>query len=111
MIHSMMKAAFGILLILLCQQMNAQTITGKVTDERKQPLDAALVWLVTPTNNQTVAKAITNADGSFSLPCIDKEVKLIVTCLGYSSYTSEAFQADMPKDWGTVTLAEESRLL
>lgn len=111
MIHSMMKAAFGILLILLCQQMNAQTITGKVTDERKQPLDAALVWLVTPTNNQTVAQAITNADGSFSLPCIDKEVKLIVTCLGYSSYTSEAFQADMPKDWGTVTLAEESRLL
>lgn len=73
MIHSMMKATFGILLIVLCQQMNAQTITGKVTDERKQPLDAALVWFVTPANDRTVAQVITNTDGYFSLPCIDKE--------------------------------------
>lgn len=99
----MMKAAFGILLIVLCQQMNAQTITGKVTDERKQPLDAALVWLVTPANDRTVAQAITNADGCFSLPCIDKEASndfhyteaILAGYLQYDASLSDKWQVNV----------------
>lgn len=81
------KLTIACFLSLLCMLTNAQTaqpsLTGLVTDNHDKPIDAALVWLVTPDAANSLAQAITDPDGKFIIPCMDKEVKLMISCLGY----------------------------
>lgn len=86
-------------------------ISGKVTDDNKQPVEAALVWLVNPETEQSIAQAITDDSGNFFLPCINKEIKLTVTCLGYTPYVSEIFNASKPVNRPTIILSEKSEVL
>lgn len=105
------KLTIACFLSLLCMLANAQTaqssLTGLVTDNHDKPIDAALVWLVTPDATTSLAQAITDPDGKFSIPCMDKEVKLMISCLGYSTYTSEVFNAKSTRTFQTVVLSEE----
>lgn len=109
------KTTLFSLLLILCHWTNAQqvqpSITGQVTDSQNKPVDAALVWLVTPDGATSVAQAITTADGRFAIPCAPKEVKLTVTCLGYASYVSDVFNAGSAKDFKSITLSEEFQQL
>ena len=68
-------------------------IAGSVLNRQNEPVEAALVWMIDAATNQSVAQTITDMSGRFSLPLLDKEVKLTVTCLGYSSYVSDVFEA------------------
>ncbi len=109
------KIVLLLLLYTLCQPLQSlqaqSSVTGRVTDTHDKPVDAALVWLVTPDAATSLAQAITGADGKFALPCADKEVKLMITCLGYASYVSDVFNAAMPKDFPAIILEEESQHL
>lgn len=106
---------FAVSCIFCLLSANAQnstaSITGAVTDTEKTGIDAALIWLVTPDGGTSIAQAITGTDGKFSIPCVDKDVKLMITCLGYSSYVSEVFNAGTARDFGTIILSDEFQQL
>ena len=65
-----MKKYFLVSILLLLGTMlgtaTAQTITGKVTDPSRQPIDGATVVLQTP-DSIFVEATITNANGTFLL--------------------------------------------
>ncbi|WP_417121541.1 carboxypeptidase-like regulatory domain-containing protein, partial [Phocaeicola plebeius] len=65
-----MKKYFLVSILLLLGTMlgtaTAQTISGKVTDPSRQPIDGATVVLQTP-DSIFVEATITNADGTFLL--------------------------------------------
>lgn len=109
------KTILFFLLLTLCHRTNAQPIpsylTGKVTDTHNRPVDAALICLITANAGASVTQAITTPEGYFVLPCVDKEVKLLVTCLGYASYVSDSFQGGLPRDFNPIILTEESQQL
>jgi iron complex outermembrane recepter protein len=72
---------FTAFLILLCTTANfAQTISGKITDTKNDPLVGASV-LVKGTNNGTV----TNTEGGFSLNNVAKGSILVVSFVGYTN--------------------------
>lgn len=72
---------FTTLLTFLCVTTTfAQTISGKITDTKNEPLVGASV-LVKGTNNGT----ITNTEGAFSLNNVAKGSTLVVSFVGYSN--------------------------
>lgn len=72
---------FTTLLTLLCVTTTfAQTISGKITDTKNEPLVGASV-LVKGTNNGTV----TNTEGAFSLNNVAKGSTLVVSFVGYTN--------------------------
>ena len=72
---------FTTLLTLLCVTATfAQTISGKITDTKNEPLVGASV-LVKGTNNGT----ITNTEGVFSLNNVPKGSTLVVSFVGYNN--------------------------
>ena len=52
---------------LAVTKINAQTLTGKVTDEQQQPLSYANVVFLSLPDSAFVAGAVSSEDGSFSL--------------------------------------------
>lgn len=63
-----MRQYFLIFLLLLCvAYTSAQTLTGKVTDDKGKPLGTVSVTLIGGDNNKVVAFAKTNGEGAFSI--------------------------------------------
>lgn len=62
---------------------NAQeTLSGKILDEKKQPLPgASIFWL-----NTTISTA-TEADGTFKIPYSPENTKLVISFIGYATDT------------------------
>ena len=86
-------------------------ISGKVLNRQNEPVEAALVWMIDATTNQSVAQTITDMSGHFTLPLVNKEVKLTVTCLGYSSYMSETFEASEPHVFPAIVMDDKALAL
>lgn len=96
---------------LVYSQTAARQITGSVKDNAGVPVEAALIWLVASDTNASVAQAITDEKGYFEIECVAGEVRLTITCLGFSSYQSEPFEAGQPRQFPSIVLAGESQVL
>jgi len=90
------------------------TITGKIVDSLKQPLDGATVLLLNA-NNVIVKTAISNEQGVFIMEHIkDGNYKLAASMTGFNKYTMEALTVDNNKvshDLGMVTLQRENNAI
>ena len=98
-----MKKYFLVSILLLLGTMlgtaTAQTITGKVTDPSRQPIDGATVVLQTP-DSIFVEATITNADGTFLLNHQPARYRLLFQHLLYEPQEKEGTGTDA----GTFTL-------
>lgn len=65
-----------------------QPISGRITDVQGHPIEAALVWLVSPDKKHCLSQTISSEDGQFSLDFPEQPALLMITCLGYNPYTS-----------------------
>ena len=98
-----MKKYFLVSILLLLGTMlgtaTAQTISGKVTDPSRQPIDGATVVLQTP-DSIFVEATITNADGTFLLNHQPAHYRLLFQHLLYEPQEKEGTGTDA----GTFTL-------
>lgn len=77
--NDLLRLALLLVLLTCCSMIKAQhapcSITGQVTDPQQKPVDAALVWLVTPDGNSRAnySKPIPTipTNGTRSLPPSD----------------------------------------
>lgn len=79
-----MKVGIGILFLFCVVSIQAQQITGKVTDTNKQPIDGATIVLQT-IDSTYISASISNADGTFVLDNQPEEYRLILQHLLYNT--------------------------
>lgn len=77
-----MRIAIVILSLFCISQVQAQRITGRITDDREQPIAGAAVVLLTA-DSIYVSAAISDADGTFGLESRPETYRLIVQHLLY----------------------------
>lgn len=99
-----MRIAIVILSLFCISQVQAQRITGRITDDREQPIAGAAVVLLTA-DSIYVSAAISDADGTFGLESRPETYRLIVQHLLYRTKEITAKGADAgiirltPKDY------------
>lgn len=101
-----MNRAHKILSVLLLgsyglgiQLLDAQTVSGRITDRESSPVTGAAVVLQTP-DSIFVSAAVSDADGRFTLSAQPEQYRLIVQHLLYRSRTVNG----TGKDVGTIVL-------
>lgn len=99
-----MRIAIVILSLFCISQVQAQRITGRITDDREQPIAGAAVVLLTA-DSIYVSAAISDADGTFGLESRPETYRLIVQHLLYRTKEITAKSEDAgiirltPKDY------------
>ena len=84
-------------------------ITGKVSDQKGQPVPYANVALIQE-DGALVDGAVSDENGSFLIESAKTaKVKLVISSIGYQSFTSEAFDMapGITKDFGNLSIADE----
>ena len=110
--HFLFLAIFIYLLGIstLAAQSNQSTLLrGTITNQKGEPIPYGNVALLSP-EGVLLEGTVTDEAGVFSISTTKTaRVKLVVSSLGYTSYTSEEFelQAGLQKDFGTLVLADE----
>ena len=108
-----MNRAHKILSVLLLgnyglgiQLLDAQTVSGRITDRESRPVTGATVVLQTP-DSTFVSAAVSDADGHFTLSAQPEQYRLIVQHLLYRSRTVNG----TGKDVGTIVLQPADRTI
>ena len=108
-----MNRTYKILSVLLLgsyglgiQILDAQTVTGRITDRKSCPVTGATVVLQAP-DSTFVSAAVSDADGHFTLPAQPEQYRLIVQHLLYRSQTVNG----TGKDAGTIVLQPADRTI
>jgi hypothetical protein len=110
--HFLFLAIFIYLLgisTLTAQSNSATLLRGTITNQKGEPVAFANVALLS-TDSLLVEGAVSDEAGSFSISSTKTaQVKLVISSLGYKTYTSEVFelQQGLVKDFGTIVLADE----
>ncbi len=84
-------------------------ISGKVADQKGQPVPYANVALIQE-DGALVDGAVSDENGAFLIESTKTaKVKLVVSSIGYQSYTSEVFDLapGISKDFGSLSIADE----
>ncbi|NCB69151.1 MAG: TonB-dependent receptor [Bacteroidia bacterium] len=94
-----LKFCFATFLILQTGIINAatnfNTIKGKVTDEKNQPVEFATAALISPKTQEIVKGEVCNEKGEFIIPKIEKgEYILSVSMVGYERIETEKVLVD-----------------
>ena len=79
-----MKVGIGILLLFFVASLQAQNITGKVTDNKNRPVDGATIVLQA-IDSTYINASISNVDGTFVLDSLPEEYRLIIQHLLYKT--------------------------
>jgi iron complex outermembrane recepter protein len=88
-----MKIIYIALLCLLSLQINAQNITGLITDEKKEPQFGVSIALLLQKDSSLVKAAVTDENGRFELENIQAGDYLVRAYLiGYRNYWFPSFQ-------------------
>ncbi|WP_342626400.1 TonB-dependent receptor [Belliella baltica] len=85
-------------------------IQGHVKDQKGEVLPFANVMLVDAESENMITGSVTDESGNFTLESARSgNVKLMVSSIGYETFTSEAFmmKAGEKKDFGAVIVTEE----
>lgn len=84
-----------------------QTVSGTVTDQMQTPADAAVIALLDASNGQTIKQTITDSNGKFSINTVENEVKIYVSCIGYTHYLSQPITLKGDTVLPVIVLKEE----
>jgi len=110
--HFLVLAIFVYLLgmsTLAAQPNQSALLRGTITNQKGEPVPYANVALLSP-EGVLLEGAVTDEAGNFSITTTKTaRVKLVVSSLGYTSYSSEEFEllAGLQKDFGALVLADE----
>lgn len=106
-----MKAFKVALLILACQGitigLSAQTISGKLVDEKNQPLPYANVVLLSLPDSTFVTGTTSGEDGMFNLNATAQHQIVRISSIGYAT----VYRPVNPVDMGIVQLTSDALLL
>ncbi|MDQ3290088.1 MAG: TonB-dependent receptor, partial [Bacteroidota bacterium] len=110
---------FGIIfLFCLCQVTHAQTtsqLTGSVKDAKGVAVPFASVAIVQTTTNKVVTGVTTNDQGVFAIKTPAAGTYLLrITAIGFTNFDSSPFEvtnAEFSKDFGTISIKEDTKLL
>lgn len=94
---------------LAAQPKESALLRGTITNQKGEPVPYANVALLS-LEEVLLEGAVTDETGNFSISTTKAaRVKLVVSSLGYTSYSSEEFvlQAGLQKDFGTIVIADE----
>jgi hypothetical protein len=90
-------------------------LTGKLLDNKEEPLAYANIALIKTIDTSFVTGAIAKKEGTFSIPSPVTGVYFLrITAIGYNEYRSQAFEINsdqFSKDFGTITLQQEAKSL
>jgi len=104
----MKQLSLVILLSGVCVVSVAQTITGKILDEKNNPVEFANVVLLLLPDSAFVKGTITNADGMFRIPETQPGNHLIrISAIGYVTI----YQPCISDDAGTMILSQDTRVI
>ena len=101
----------NIILLFLCMlancQVQAQNITGKITNAKGEPLAFANIVLLNRQDSAFVKGAVSGEDGCFSIdsPCNDGIIK--VTSVGYKTVCKDCVGENV----GVIKMEEDSKML
>ena len=110
--HFLVLAIFVYLLgmsTLAAQPNQSALLRGTITNQKGEPVPYANVALLSP-EGVLLEGAVTDEAGNFSIATTKTaRVKLVVSSLGYTSYSSDEFEllAGLQKDFGALVLADE----
>ncbi|MDR0973712.1 MAG: outer membrane beta-barrel protein [Prevotellaceae bacterium] len=94
--------------ICLSGQLIAQSITGKVVDEKNNPLPYVSIILRSIPDSVYVGGVATNSEGTFALPIkIDTEYALSVSYIGYKTVNRTCKAGDI----GVIVMKEDAMML
>jgi biopolymer transport protein ExbD len=98
-----MKKGFILLIILfVCIGLNAQSIKGKITDEKDKPVKGAVVLLLLQKDSSLVSSALSIENGTYSFDNIKNgNYRVAVDMLGYQKIRNNIIVAD-----NTVTVPD-----
>lgn len=110
--HFLFLAFFVYLLgmsTLAAQSNPSALLRGTITNQKGEPVPYANAALLSP-EGVLLEGAVTDEAGNFSISTTKTaRVKLVLSSLGYTSYSSEEFEllAGLQKDFGKIILADE----
>ena len=110
--HFLVLAIFVYLLgmsTLAAQPNSSALLRGTITNQKGEPVAFANVAVLS-TDSVLVEGAVSDEAGSFSISSTKTaQVKLVISSLGYKTYTSEVFELKqgLVKDFGTLLLEDE----
>ena len=100
----------GKALLLLCSltsagEIAAQTVSGKLIDENKQPLPYANVVLLTLPDSTFVTGTVTAEDGTFSLNTTTPNQLVRISSIGYNT----VYKPVQPANLGVMQLTSDTQ--
>ena len=100
-----------LLVIVLCVcsigQLMAQSITGKVVDEKQEPIPYASCVLINASDSTFVAGAVSNLEGVFNLDVQEASYIIQISYLGYKTKEITCSSGDL----GTIVLDVDTQTL
>ena len=102
----------GKALLLLCSltsagEIAAQTVSGKLIDENKQPLPYANIVLLTLPDSTFVTGTVTAEDGTFSLNTTTPNQLVRISSIGYNT----VYKPVQPANLGVIQLTSDTQQL
>lgn len=90
----------------------AQSITGKVVDEEKKPLEFASIAVLNAVDSTLVSYASTDIKGNFKVVDVSNGKRIFqINLIGYKVYQKSIDFAGKPLNFNTITLKEKSNTL
>lgn len=83
------------------------TVSGIIIDQTQTPVDAAVIALLDASNGQTIKQTIADSNGKFSINAVENEVKIYVSCIGYTHYLSQPITLKGDTVLPVIVLKEE----
>ncbi|TAE25433.1 MAG: TonB-dependent receptor [Cytophagales bacterium] len=97
--------------LLLCLSISTQihaqmgSLSGTIQASDQKPVEGAVVSLVRAADSVFVKAALTEANGSFALATLKLgDYRLIISCVGYQNYVSQAVRVEGQQTLPTITL-------
>jgi len=107
MIKSITTKLMVLALLLVSSSSFAQSISGRVLDEDKKPLEFASVAVLNALDSTLVSYASTDIKGNFKVVEISNGKRIFqINLLGYQVYQKQIDFAGKSLDFGTITLKE-----
>ena len=98
---------FTSLMVFLPVILSAQTVSGKLVDEKNQPLSYANVVLLSLPDSAFVSGTISGEDGSFTLEATSQNQIVKISSIGYKT----VYKSVSPANIGIVQLVSDAQML
>lgn len=102
----MRKLLIILLILTVCPHIAAQTITGKIVDEKQQPIGYVNIVLQQP-DSTFISGSVSDEKGNFSLEAPQTgNYLLALTCIGYQEQTIRLEEVQKKRNLGNIILLE-----